>query len=178
MVATLVLLDDEAAFLALPVVQVVLKKLHFLLIALPLVGSQEALPAEFLPARVAHHHAVHCCLHYSFTVLAGAQFGVGVLGHHLELVDFLVVFLNVSGQVAEEGRAHLHDRRTALGGAVNLFKIFDLVDGVVVQAGLAEGVLVLAVAEVDLLVLLPAQTDLALADLAGCDVLHAVDGAH
>ena len=93
-------------------------------------------------------------------------------------MNFLVVFLDVSGQVAEKGRAHLHDRRAALGGATDLFKIFDLVDGVVVEAGLAEGVLVLTVAEVDLLVLLPAQPYLALADLAGCNVLHAVDGAH
>ena len=37
-VAALVLLNDEAALLALSVVQIVLKKLHFLLVALPLVS--------------------------------------------------------------------------------------------------------------------------------------------
>ena len=71
-VAALVLFDHEATFFALSVVQIILKKLHFLLVAFPLVGCQEALPAEFLPARITHHHAVHRCLYYSLTVLAGA----------------------------------------------------------------------------------------------------------
>lgn len=53
--ASLVLLDNELTFLALPVFQIVLEVLHFMEIAFSLVGWKQALTAEGVLAAIADH---------------------------------------------------------------------------------------------------------------------------
>jgi hypothetical protein len=100
-----------------------------------------------------------------------------VLGDLLELVNFLVVLLNVGRQAFEKSGLGVEQSRTALVGAVDFFEILDLVDHVMVQAGLAEAVLVVAVSHEDLLVFFLVESDLSLANFATADVLQFMKGA-
>jgi hypothetical protein len=133
-IAPLVFLDHEPAFLTLPIVQVVLKKQDLLLIAFPHVGCEQALPTKLLPAAVADHHVVHSRSDDALTVFLGTQLSFGVTGCLLELLYLFVLFLDVGRQVPEEGRVDVEQHWAVLLRAVDLFEVADLVDDVVMEA--------------------------------------------
>jgi hypothetical protein len=102
MVAALILFDDELAFDTLPIVKIALEELHLVLIAVPLVPSQQAFAAELRVALVTHHHVLQSCSDESFAALFGAELYGGVVSSYVELVEAAVVTLDVAGQLFEE----------------------------------------------------------------------------
>lgn len=150
MIAALVLLNHKFTLFALTVVQIALKELNFLSLALPLVHSQQALRAKLLKAFIAHHHIVHSLFYDAFALLSRAQSQVRVLRSDVELVDLFVALLNVCGEPLEEVASHVHSGRTALVGTHHFLEALDLVDGVVVQTRLTKTAPMFAVAHVDL----------------------------
>jgi hypothetical protein len=95
------------------------------------VYSQKALAAELLAAAVTGHRGLAGGTNDPLAALPRAEFDAGVFGHQVELVDFLVVFLDVRGQIFEEISCHVEYGRAALAGTVDLFEILDLVDDIV-----------------------------------------------
>ena len=81
--------------------------------------------------------------------------------------------MNVGWQGFVEGRGQLQGCTAAFFRAQNLFVRIDLVNHVVVEAGLAEVALVRALTEVSLF-FVPLAGNLALADLAVPDILDLV----
>jgi len=94
-VAALVLFNDEPAFFALSVVQILLKKQDFLLVALSLVVSQETFATKLPPAGITGHSCIFFALYDSLAVLLRAQFCIRVINNGLELMDFFIVFLYI-----------------------------------------------------------------------------------
>lgn len=72
MVAALIFLNNKLAFLALPIVQVILEELQLFVITLTFVDSQEAFPAELSLAFITDHHLSRGSLDDSFAIFARA----------------------------------------------------------------------------------------------------------
>ena len=111
MVAALILLNHKVAFLALSIVQVVLHEQKLLFVTIPLMNTQQTFAAKLFPACVANEDVIGKgfvgCPDHPLAVLLGTQFGIGVLGDHLELADFLVLLLDVGWKSLEEVGGHV-----------------------------------------------------------------------
>ena len=146
-IAALILLNHEFALFALAVVKVVLKELHLLLVAQSFVFCQQTLGAELRLTRITDHDSISNDGNDSFAVLLGTQLFVGIVGRLVELMYLSVVLLDVDGELLKEEGAGIDEGVAAVPRTGDFLKHFDLVDDVVVQAGLAEVALVLALAQ-------------------------------
>jgi len=146
-IAALILLNNKPAVLALAVVKVVLKKLHLMLVAQSFVLCQQTLGAELRLTRITDHDSISNDGNDSFAVLLGTQLFVGIVGRLVELMYLSVVLLDVDGELLKEEGAGIDEGVAAVPRTGDFLKHFDLVDDVVVQAGLAEVALVLALAQ-------------------------------
>lgn len=113
---------------------------------------------------------------YSLTGLFWTDFEIWVFGDHEELVDLFVVFLDVGWEGVEEGGVGIEGGSASFMRAVDLLEGLDLIDGVVVQAGLAEVLHMLALAEMHFLLALHLH-DFPLADLTVFDILDSVSNS-
>ena len=134
--ASLASFDDHPALDALPVPQVLLKKVDFVLIALPLMGGEHALAAELFVAGL----TTHCWLFalkadYSVvTLAAGAQSQIRILesaveGHHL-----LRLALGLCRQLAEKVPLHVHGDVAIFSRTDDLLKPTYLVQTIFLEA--------------------------------------------
>ena len=145
MVTPLDPLYHELAGLTLPIVQASLEKQNLLLVALSVVEFQQALCAVLHFASIADHEAIDCS-QVALARLFRAQFYLRVV-HHLHLFQVLVVpSLYVSGELFEEFCVDVQMAVAAFLRAEDFLEVFNLINDVVVQAGLAEVEYVLAVA--------------------------------
>ena len=67
-------------------------------------------------------------------MLLRTQFGIGILGDHLKLTDFLVLLLDVCRKGLEKVGCHVHDPRAFIMGTIHLFKVIDFVYHIVMKA--------------------------------------------
>lgn len=169
MIAPLILFYYELALRALAVVQVALEKFDLMFVAVSSVPSQEAFSAELRFALVANHYVFKGASDKSLTIFLRTQLHVGIVCGDVELMQLAVTFLYVCGELFEEICGDVNEGVAFLPRASDLFKGFDLVDHVMVEAGLAEIEAVLTVAHVGLLLTL---FHLGFADLTGADLAH------
>ena len=154
MIASLALLYHILAAGALPVVQIILEEIHFVLVAFAFVHLEKALGAKDLVAFITCDRLAVMC-EFQDAVLAfllGAKLEVGVLGCHIECVQLRVLFLNVSRQGRVKCRLGAENQVTLLVGADDLFEHAHFVDDIVLETGVA--VVVTAISDPRLLILL------------------------
>lgn len=99
-------------------------------------------------AFVADHYIIVDFFYYSFTVLSGAKSYIRVFRSEIKLIDLFVVLLNVSRQIFEKIGAHVQRGWASISRAHDLFKIFDFVDDIMMQARFTKVEFMLAIAHV------------------------------
>lgn len=169
MVASLILLYNEFALSTLAIVQIALEELHLMLVAVPFMSCQQAFPAEFRFAIIANHHVFMSASDESLAIFFGTQFHVGIVCGDVKLMQLAVTLLDVCWELLEEIGGDVDEGVAIFPRASHLFEGFDLVDDVVVEAGLAEIGAVLAVAHVWLLL---TPFHLGFANLTGAYLAH------
>ena len=87
---------------------------------------------------VTDHESIGRGVYDTLARLLRAELFVGVFDCLVELVHSAVLLLDVQGQLLEEIPLSVHSDLALLLGTVHLLEIVDLVDNVVVQAGLTK----------------------------------------
>ena len=145
MIATLSSFNHVLTLPALPVVQVVLKKVHFVLVALSRMLRKHALLTKHLPTFLTLRvHSLNQLQDAVFTLFVGTHPQVGVLRCQIEGMHFLVLFADVLGQVVlvEVGISVENQVATFLR-ANNFLEHADFVDDIMLEAGVTEDVVTL-----------------------------------
>ena len=177
-IASLILLNYYFTPLALPVLQIILKKQDLLTITVSLVHFQQTFTAKFSLATVANHQLPDLPLYNPVTVLLRTQLCLRVLCYHLELTDLLVVLLNIGRQLLKKVSPHVENRRTPLARTVYFLKVFDLVDHVVVKTRFTKVKFMFTIAHVDLLTFILRLDNIGFADLTGGRTFYSLNSIH
>ena len=139
MVAALVFLDNNLAFLASLVVQVLDKNIGLIVITVPFVNFHQTFFAElFLTCFTSQWTKINAIfLDDSLAVLLRTHFAEGVFDRQIKLVQFKVVFLNINGKFLEKFTICVYHFAALCAGAGYLLKLTYHIDAVLVEAGLA-----------------------------------------
>lgn len=71
MIASLILLYNEFALFALSIMQIALKELNFMLVAVPFMFTHQTFCAELRLTFIANHHIIDCDPNESLTIFFG-----------------------------------------------------------------------------------------------------------
>lgn len=174
MIASLILLYNEFALNALAIVQIALEEFHLMLVAVSFMLFQQTFPAELRFTLIANHHILLSASNESLTIFFGAQFHIRIVCGDVKLMKLSVALLYVSWKLFEEVCCDVDECVAIFPRASDFFKGFDLVDNIMVKAGLAEIVAMLTAAHVGLLLTL---FHFGFADLTGAYLAHFLEFA-
>ena len=139
MVAALIFLDDNFAFFASLVVEILDKNIGLIVITITFVNFHQAFFAELVLTYFTRQWTKInvIFLDDSLTVLLRTHFAEGVFDRQIKLVQFKVVFLNIDGKFLEEFTLCVDHLAALCVGAGYLLKLTYHIDAVFVETGLA-----------------------------------------